>query len=154
MPNTTCRHYSGVPCSDCGVTNVDYCHNRGVLVPTNTGGFFCQACMDVRVERNNRRLPPLPIGETSYIKRLKGRVVLIRYPFSKFGVGDKTPTDKICGMQADLGIANIIWSNVGSTSECTFRWLDSLDQAKVDKWLNDLRAQFPCFCITRDWSRD
>ncbi len=143
MPNTTCRHYPGVPCSDCGVTNVDYCHNRGALVPTNTEGFFCQACMDVRVERNNRRLPPLPIGETTYTERCRGKRVLITFPLGR----DTVRTFVLLMFSGKLD-TTVIPYNKGNAECCDFFWSDDFDSTEVDKVLNELRLQYPEIVIT------
>lgn len=143
MPDTFRRPFPGQACSDCGVVNVYYFHLRGVLVPAGTGGYFCPDCFTVRSTRFQSGQAPLPIGETTYTERCKGKKVSICFPYGR----DEVRTFVLLMFARKLD-TTVSAHRRGNTECCDFFWSDGFDSTEVDKVLNELRSQYPEIAIT------
>lgn len=143
MPDTIRRHFPGIACSDCGVVNVYYHHQRGKLVPVETAGYFCPDCFTIRDTRSQSGQAPLPIGETTYTERCKGKRVLIIFPSGRDAV-----RTFIQLMFAGKLHTKVIPYNNGNAECCDFFWSDGFNSTEVDRVLNGLRSQYPEIAIT------
>ncbi len=139
--------YPDTRCDDCGVMNV-YVRIIGYpQVPRDQTGNFCNACSVVRRTRADQQREPLPIGETKYFGRCKGRLVSIRYPASAIGPGDRSVSDAIMDIRTKLGYIEMHTTTTKHLVEFNFRWEDGLIKDDVESALNGLRARFPIVTI-------
>ena len=143
MPDTIRKHFPGIACSDCGIVNVYYFHQRGALVPVGTSGYFCPDCFTVRSTRFQSSQTPLPIGETTYTERCRGKRVLITFPRGR----DAVRTFVLLMFASKLDTTVIPYNN-GNAERCDFFWRDDFDSTEVDKVLKELRLQYPDIAIT------
>ncbi len=143
MPDTIRRPFLGQACSDCGVKNVSYYHQHGVLIPPGTAGYFCQGCFTVRSGRLQVGQAPLPIGVTIYTERCKNKKVLITFPHSR----DVIRTFILLIFSAKLDVA-VVEHNIGEIRFFEFFWSDNLDTIKVNSVLNELRREYPEIAIS------
>ncbi len=148
MPDTYRRFNPNMNCDDCGVKGTEYMHT-GCLVPIGLVGYFCQHCLDVRIRNTSGSV--FPLGKTSYIKRCKGKYVLLRFPDvdRPEDVARRVNTMEIASLLAHV-IASPVKHRLGRINVCEFKWNECLNDQIIDIHLNELRITYPSVAITGD----
>ena len=148
MPDTYRIPNPNMQCDDCGVKGTTYMH-AGFLVPIGLVGHFCQNCIDVRI--GNTSGPISPLGKTSYIKRCKGKYVLLRFPDTcRSEDVVKSPTTFDIATNLELALRCSVGHMQGTINVCEFQWNEGLDDQLIDILLNEFRETFPSLAITGD----